>query len=240
MSENPHQTLRDHLVVALDVETRERAVELVETLGDRVANYKIGSRMFTRYGPAIVDEIGALGAEIFLDLKFHDIPNTVAGAVEAAVEREAIFMLTVHASGGREMVRRAAGAAGPEGPAIVAVTAMTSLDARDVRQVAGSEDLEAWADRLADLAVEAGADGLVCSAREVPAFRATHGEAAVLVTPGIRPPSAALHDQKRAVTPADALEAGSDYLVMGRPIYRADDPVAVVEEIGGQLATAER
>lgn len=239
MNEHQKEKLRDHLIVALDVDTREEAVDLVETLGDRVATYKLGSRMFTRYGPAILDVIGESGADLFLDLKFHDIPSTVAGAVEAAADRGDVSMLTVHASGGREMVRRASEAAGDDGPNVVAVTALTSLDERDVRDVAGSNDLDEWADRLANLAREAGADGLVCSAREAPSFRRDHGTSPLLVTPGIRPKSSALDDQKRAVTPAEALEAGSDYLVIGRPIYQADDPVAVVEEIGGELTDTD-
>ncbi len=236
MDDVQRRQVRDQLIVALDVETRQAALDLVETLGDRVSRYKIGARMFTRYGTEIVEAVGERGAEVFLDLKFHDIPNTVAGAVEAAADREDVFMVTVHASGGREMVRRAAEAAGREGPAIVAVTALTSLGERDVRDVAGGKELESWAHALGRLASEAGADGLVCSGHEVAAFRRAHGDALLLVTPGIRPEGAGADDQKRPVTPDEALEFGSDYLVVGRPIYRADDPVAVVEQIAAGIA----
>lgn len=235
MEDSQRQRLRDHLVVALDVERRDDALELVEALGDRVARYKVGPVMFTRYGPEILGAVADRGAEIFLDLKFHDIPNTVAGSVEVAAERDDIFMMTIHASGGREMIRRAADAAGDAGPEIIAVTAMTSLDARDVRDVAGTDDLNAWAKSLAGLALESGADGLVCSAREAAEFRSEFGRSHTLVTPGIRPAGSASDDQKRAVTPAEGIDSGSDFLVIGRPIYQADDPVAVVESIGESL-----
>jgi orotidine-5'-phosphate decarboxylase len=173
---------------------------------------------------------------LFLDLKYHDIPNTVAGAVEAAADRDDTFMLTVHASGGRAMIRRAASAAGEDGPSIVAVTALTSLDADDVREITGSGEVGEWAERLGDLAMEAGADGLVCSGQEVDDFRRAWGADPLLVTPGIRPASAAFDDQKRAVTPAEALDGGSDFLVVGRPIYEADDPIEVVERIADDIS----
>lgn len=232
-----HRRVRNQLVVALDVESRGAAVELVEQLGDRVAGYKVGPRLFTRHGPPLLDELADAGADLFLDLKFHDIPYTVAGAVEAAAARGDVSMLTVHASGGREMVRRAAEHAGEELD-VVAVTALTSLTEEDVRDVAGGAALEEWADRLARLAIDAGADGLVCSAREVESFRRAYGEEVRLVTPGIRPEWAARDDQERTVTPAEALDAGSDRLVMGRPVYRADDPVEAVERIGSTLPPA--
>ena len=235
MKDAQREKLRRHLVVALDLETIEQASDLVGQLGERVAKYKVGPRMFTRYGPEILDVVSESGAEVFLDLKFHDIPNTVAGSVAVAAERDDVFMLTVHASGGRQMIREAAEAAGEEGPNIVAVTALTSLDPRDVEDVAGGTELNRWADSLARLALEAGADGLVCSAREAGDFRDSYGESPVLVTPGIRPEGTASGDQKRVVTPAEALEAGSDFLVIGRPIYQADDPVAAVEGIAASL-----
>jgi orotidine-5'-phosphate decarboxylase len=236
MRDKTASRVRDHLIVALDLETRREALDLVERLGDRVDRYKVGPTMFTRYGPPLLDDLAELGAELFVDLKFHDIPNTVAGAVEAVAGREDVFLMTVHASGGREMIAEAARAAGPDGPEIVAVTALTSLDARDVRAVAGATTIDAWAGRLADLALEAGADGLVCSALEAPDFRQAHGAEPTLVTPGIRLADDERGDQKRVVTPGQALEAGSDYLVMGRSIYGADDPVAAVEAVGRSIA----
>jgi orotidine-5'-phosphate decarboxylase len=236
MNDSQRETLCEHLVVALDVETRDQAIALVEELGDRVRRYKIGARMFTRYGTDILDAVSERGGELFLDLKYHDIPNTVGGAVEAAAARDDIFMLTIHASGGRAMIRRAKSAAGEEGPSIVAVTALTSLDAGDVREISGSVELEQWAERLAHLAMEAGADGLVCSGQEVEVLRQTHGPDPLLVTPGIRPETGAFDDQKRAVTPVEALDGGSNFLVIGRPIYQADDPVAVVDNIAEDIS----
>jgi len=234
MDERQRQLVRRHLVVALDVESASAAVELVERLGARVDRYKVGARLFTRHGPELLDALADRGAELFLDLKFHDIPYTVAGAVEAAVERGDVSMVTVHASGGREMLERATDAAG-EAVEVVAVTALTSLDSDDVRAVSGEQPLEGWADRLARLALGAGVDGLVCSAREVGAFRESYGPEVRLVTPGIRPEGTGSDDQSRVVTPAEALEAGSDRLVVGRPVYRADDPVEAVGRIGRSL-----
>lgn len=235
MNERQKQLVREKLVVALDLEEWREALKLVEKLSGRVRRFKLGSRMFTRYGPEILDELAARRAEVFVDLKFHDIPNTVEGAVEAVAEREEVFLLTVHAAGGRAMVRSAARAAGASGPDVVAVTALTSLEADDVRAVAGGTDLEAWVDDLAELALSAGADGLVCSPREIETFRSGYGSEPILVTPGIRPESSARDDQKRTATPAEALEAGSDYLVVGRPIYGAENPAAAVDAIGESL-----
>lgn len=235
MNERQEQLVRDKLVVALDLEEQREALNLVEGLRGRVRRFKVGSRMFTRYGPDFLDELAARDAELFVDLKFHDIPNTVEGAVEAIAEREEVFLSTIHAAGGRAMVRSAARAAGGSGLDVVAVTALTSLEADDVRAVAGGGELEEWVDDLAELALGAGADGLVCSPRELEAFRSGYGTEPILVTPGIRPEPSVRDDQKRTATPAEALEAGSDYLVVGRPIYEAEDPAAAVDAIGESL-----
>lgn len=236
MDDRQKRLVRDHLVVALDVETRERSVRIVEKLGDRVDHYKVSPPLFTRHGPAYFEDLLAAGAtDLFLDLKFHDIPNTVEASVAEVAEHPGVSMLTVHASGGTEMVRSACDAAAAGDLDVVAVTALTSLSANEVRGLTGGLEVDTWADRLATLAVEAGVDGLVSSAREVGDLRDRFGDDLLLVTPGIRPEWAASDDQERVVTPAEALSAGSDRLVIGRPVHQADDPAEAVERIGRSL-----
>lgn len=234
------QKLREHVISALDVATMDEALALVDALDGRLKRYKVGSRMFTRYGPALLDALAERDVDVFLDLKFHDIPNTVAGAVESALSFDSVFMMTVHASGGADMIARAVEAAAQrtdEAPKIVAVTALTSLSPADMSQIGVDKALDQWAYSLGELALEAGADGLVCSAHEAAQMRERFGDEPVLVTPGIRLESkvAKDDDQSRVMTPKDALATGSDYLVIGRPIYRAEDPQGAVEEIGRSL-----
>lgn len=235
--------MNEHVIVALDVPDMQQALALVDQLGGVVSKFKVGSRLFTRHGPAFVEALAARGAQIFLDLKFHDIPNTVADAVGSALTLDAVFMLTIHAAGGREMIRRAAEAARgrPNPPKIVAVTALTSLALKDVRDLGVDLSPGDWAERLGALAIQAGADGLVCSPLEVAQLRARFPDA-LLVTPGIRPAAASAQaqstradDQQRILTPREALQLGSDLLVIGRPIYQAADPAQAALTIAQSL-----
>ncbi|QDG52498.1 orotidine-5'-phosphate decarboxylase [Persicimonas caeni] len=240
MNDAQQTKLREHVISALDVATMDEALELVDALDGKLSLFKVGSRMFTRYGPALLDVLAQRDVDVFLDLKFHDIPNTVAGAVESALSFESVFMMTVHASGGADMIARAVEAAAQRTdnpPKIVAVTALTSLSPDDMSQIGVELALDEWAYSLGELALDAGADGLVCSAHEAAQMRDRFGDDPLLVTPGIRPEKkmAKDDDQSRVMTPKDALDTGSDYLVIGRPIYQADDPAGAVEEIGSSL-----
>ncbi|MFU8804008.1 MAG: orotidine-5'-phosphate decarboxylase [Bradymonadaceae bacterium] len=233
------QIIRDQVIAALDVDTLEDALALVERLDGRVRRFKIGSRLFTLYGPQILDRLGDRGAEIFLDLKFHDIPSVIHQACKHGAAHEAVFMMTVHASGGRAMLEAAvegAAAGRHSPPAVIAVTALTSLSPDDVTSLGIATSLAEWAGRLAGLTVECGLDGLVCSPLEARTFRDRFGPDIKLVTPGIRlsTPGAG-DDQVRVMTPGKALAAGSSYLVIGRPIYEAEDPIAAVEAIGRSI-----
>ncbi len=240
MNEDQQAKLHTHLISALDVATIDEALALVDALAGHLSLFKVGSRMFTRYGPAILEALAERDVEVFLDLKFHDIPNTVAGAVESALQFDSVFMMTVHASGGPDMVRRAVETARQRAdnqPKIVAVTALTSLSPDDVTRLGVDMPLDEWAYRLAEIALDAGADGLVCSAHEAAQMRRRFGHEPLLVTPGIRPAHkrAKNDDQSRVMTPRDALDTGSNFLVIGRPIYRAADPLQAVRAIGETL-----
>lgn len=242
MNEEQAKKLRDQLIVALDVDTPDEALALVDTLSSRVSRFKIGSRMFTAVGPSILDAIGARGAEVFLDLKYHDIPSVVGDAVRiVAAQHHSVFMLTVHASGGPAMVDAAAEAAALRTGSpleVVAVTALTSLSPAETRILGIDLNLDDWAVKLAELAIDAGADGVVCSAREVARMRELFGPEPTIVTPGIRPDEHDRQpgdDQARTTTPRTALSLGSTYLVMGRPIYQAPDPIEVLDAIAATL-----
>lgn len=228
------------IIVALDVTSQKEALALAESLDPGLCRVKVGKALFTTAGPAVVRALHKLGFEVFLDLKFHDIPNTVAGAVAAAAKLQ-VWMLTVHASGGLAMLEAAVAAAednakGDRRPLIVAVTVLTSLDA-DALHLIGCRDPEpvVQVERLANLAIGAGCDGVVCSAREAGVLRARFGEQPLLVTPGIRPKDAEPDDQRRTLTPAEAIEAGSNYLVIGRPVTQAHNPVRVLRTIRKQI-----
>jgi orotidine-5'-phosphate decarboxylase len=227
------------MIVALDLPTAERALALVDHLGESVDYYKVGAPLFTRSGPAIVHELTRRGKRVFLDLKYHDIPNTVAHAVSAAAEL-GVAMLTVHASGGSAMMRAAREAVGSAGPRLVAVTLLTSFAATDLEEVWNKElrSLREEVARLAALAAEAGMDGVVASAIEAEAIKRRHGPDFTVVTPGIRPAGHGAGDQARVATPAEAVRAGSDYLVVGRPIVAAEDPVAVAHQIQREIESA--
>ena len=221
------------IAVALDAPDLETAARWAALVTPHVSTVKVGLELYLRYGPGIVASIrGASGVRIFLDLKLHDIPATVAGAARA-VARLHPDVLTVHATGGPEMVRAAVGAA-PD-TMIAAVTLLTSLDLGDLESIGVKGPLSDAVRRLAVLAVEAGARGLVCSPREVTDVRAEVGPDVTLITPGIRPAGAAAHDQARTATPEEALRAGADLLVIGRPITSAPDPGAAAAAIAAPL-----
>lgn len=236
---------RPAVILALDVEERSRAIELVALTRDAIDLFKIGSRLFTSEGPAIVAEIKALGASVFLDLKFHDIPATVEGAVRAATAL-GVAMMTVHTSGGLEMMRAAATAAAREAeraraarPLIVGVTVLTSLSKDDLARTFGiSGAVKDLVVRLAVQAREAGLDGVVASVEEARLIKDALGGDFKVVTPGIRPALAEAGDQKRIATPRAALEAGSDFLVVGRPIIEARFPREAAEGILRELEGA--
>jgi orotidine-5'-phosphate decarboxylase len=227
---------RDSLIVALDVANGDKARALIRDLGDAVTFFKVGMELFTAEGPAIVLDLVASGKRVFLDLKFHDIPNTVAGAVRTAASLGVSF-LTVHAGGGSKMLRAAVEAASHSAtkPTVLAVTVLTSLAADDLEEVGSSGGVEAQVLRLAGLAINAGCGGIVASAQEASALRQTLGTGFTLVTPGIRPPGGVAGDQARVVTPADAIGAGADYLVVGRPITASDSPRQAARAIAQEI-----
>jgi len=235
--------LRDRLIVALDVDSQAQAERLAERLDGLVRRFKIGSQLFTAGGPAVVEAIQKRGAEVFLDLKFHDIPNTVAGAAREAA-RLGVFMFNVHASGGLAMMKAAAEGAAAAAvelsvrrPLAIAVTVLTSLDRAALhRELGVTSSVEDHVLHLAELAREAGLDGTVASPVEIAAIRRSLGAAWVIVTPGVRPAGSAAGDQSRVATPGAATRAGAHYLVVGRPITGAPDPAAaaaaILEEMG--------
>jgi orotidine-5'-phosphate decarboxylase len=235
---------RDRLIVALDVETLADAERLVDRLQGLVTRFKIGSQLFTAAGPAAVESVHKRGAEVFLDLKFHDIPNTVAGAAREAA-RMGVLMFNVHASGGRAMMRAAAEGAGVAAkerggrrPLVLAVTVLTSLDRRALSQeLAVAVSVEGHVLHLARMAAEAGLDGCVASPSEIAALRTNRGPGWVIVTPGVRPAGSATDDQSRIATPRAAVAAGARYLVVGRPITAAPDPVRAAEAILQEMAS---
>lgn len=230
----------NNLIVALDLPTSTEALVLVDELGDAAGYFKVGAQLFTREGPSLVRELKDRDKQVFLDLKYHDIPNTVARAVEAAAEI-GVDMITLHASGGTAMMRAARDATGMDGPKLVAVTLLTSFTGSDIEEV-WDKELRSIRDdvaRLSALAAEAGLDGVVSSALEVEAVKRRHGGDFIVVTPGIRPAGAKAGDQARTATPAEAIRAGADYLVIGRPVHAAEDRRAAFDRIAAEVAEAE-
>lgn len=226
-------------IVALDVTRAADALALVETLGDRCRFYKVGAVLFAAEGPPVVRHLRAEGADVFLDLKFHDIPNTVRGAVAAATEL-GVRLLTVHAAGGRAMVEAAVQAAS-DACEVFAVTVLTSMDDRMLREAAGRGDVAVVDEvlRLARLARAAGAAGVVCSGAEAPRVRAEHGDALGVLVPGVRLDGGNRHDQARVVTPGEAATAGARYVVLGRAVTEAADPRAAMDAVWRALDRAE-
>ena len=224
------------VIVALDVPEARDALALAARLDPKLCRVKVGKELFVAAGPAVVAQLQERGFEVFLDLKFHDIPNTVAGACRSAA-RLGVWMLNIHASGGVAMMRAArdalAGVARP--PLVIGVTILTSLGDADLGAIGFTGTAHDNAVRLARLARESGLDGVVCSAREAPAMREAAGADFVLVTPGIRLATDAKGDQSRTVTPPEAVRLGADYLVIGRPITQSKDPVATLESIRASL-----
>ncbi len=231
---------RSRLILALDVPDRNAAIGVLDRLAGQVGCFKVGLELFVREGPRLVEEIRSRGENVFLDLKLHDIPNTVAGAVRSACSL-GVQMLTLHSSGGREMLEAAAAAAGESAspPLLLAVTALTSMSPEAVRDIGIAEPVPEWVDRLAEIARRSGVHGLVASALELPSLRRRFGRALQIVVPGIRPAGTEGQDQCRTARPADAILGGADFLVVGRPILRARDPAgaarAILQEIGDAL-----
>ncbi len=227
------------VIVALDYQNEAPALGLADRLAPELCRLKVGKELFTRCGPALVEKLQGRGFDVFLDLKFHDIPNTVAGAVRVAASL-GVWMVNVHAGGGRRMMEAAVDAVQGSGhrPKLVAVTVLTSMSDDDLQELGYSQGTQARVCQLADLAAKSGVDGVVCSAQETEVLRRERGQGFCLVTPGIRLAGDAAGDQHRVVTPAQAVANGSDYLVIGRSITGAENPLAALEQIHAELATS--
>jgi orotidine-5'-phosphate decarboxylase len=227
-------TPRDRLIVALDVADAAAARAMVDRLAGHVGMFKVGSQIFTAAGPDFVREVIARGEKVFLDLKFHDIPNTVAGAVSSAGQL-GVSLVDVHALGGREMLEAAVGALPAMGIRLLAITVLTSHKEETLASIGVTGSVADSVRRLAVLARDAGADGVVASPQEVALVREACGRDFMIVTPGIRPAGSARGDQARTATPASAVAAGADYIVVGRPILEAADPAAAADAIVREL-----
>ena len=225
------------IIVALDFPSDQPALTLVDQLDPAKCRLKVGKELFTRSGPTLVRDLQNRCFDVFLDLKFHDIPNTTSAALAAAAYL-GVWMVNVHASGGEKMMtacRDRLESFGKDRPLLIAVTVLTSMGPEDLAGIGITDSPEAQVSRLATLTRSCGLDGVVCSAQEAPALKAEQGKDFKLVTPGIRPLSADKGDQQRIMTPTDALKAGSDYLVIGRPITQAADPLAALEAIHSEV-----
>lgn len=231
-------TAQDRLIVALDVPSAVEAQRLVGQIGDAAGIYKIGKQLFTAEGPQIVRDLVSSGRKVFLDLKFHDIPNTVAGAVGSASQL-GVTMLTVHASGGSKMLKAAVEAAGA-GPRVLAVTVLTSISNEDLQELGVAGRVRDQVLRLAALAKAAGCSGIVASPNEVAELRRELGAGFDIVTPGVRPAGADKGDQARVAAPAEAIFAGATHLVVGRPITGANDPAAAARSIVAEIESASQ
>jgi orotidine-5'-phosphate decarboxylase len=231
-------TPKDRLAVALDLPSEQEALKLVDRLGDTCQWFKVGMELYYAAGNSIVQQLRDRGFNVFLDLKLHDIPNTVAGAVRSATQAGA-SLLTIHATGGVAMMSAAAEAASaPGSPRLLAVTILTSMDAKELAGIGISASPAEQVLRLARLAQASGIDGMVCSAEEVAALRKETGPNTLLAIPGIRPTGSSMEDQKRIATPAEAIALGASMLVVGRPITRAADPAAAAQAILEEIEQA--
>ncbi|WP_100640370.1 orotidine-5'-phosphate decarboxylase [Marinobacter salexigens] len=232
------QTSNDpNIIVALDFPAANPALELADKLDPKKCRLKVGKELFTRSGPQLVESLQKRGFDVFLDLKFHDIPNTASAAVAAAADL-GVWMVNVHASGGEKMMlacREQLDTFGKDKPLLIAVTVLTSMSAEDLAGIGITGLPEAQVSRLATLTRNCGLDGVVCSAQEARKLKTEQGIDFKLITPGIRPLTADKGDQQRIMTPSDALKAGSDYLVIGRPITQAIDPLAALEAIHAEV-----
>jgi orotidine-5'-phosphate decarboxylase len=230
---------RDRLIVALDVSSEIDAENIIASIGDSVSTFKVGKQLFTAQGPVMVRRLIDSGYKVFLDLKYHDIPNTVAAAVKEAAEL-GVAMLTVHASGGTKMLKAAqeAAASSATTPLLLAVTVLTSLGDEDLAELGIAGRAVDHVLRLATLARNAGVGGIVASAREAQAIRQALGSGFAIVTPGVRPAGASAGDQARVVTPAEAIRAGATHIVVGRPITEANDPGHVARKIIAEIESA--
>ncbi len=225
------------IIVALDFEQQLAALDLVSQLDPRLCRLKVGKEMFTHFGPEFVKQLHQRGFDVFLDLKFHDIPNTVAKAVKAAADL-GVWMVNVHASGGSRMMVAAKEALvnfGSDKPSLIAVTVLTSMEQSDLTELGINLSLAEQVLKLATLTKQSGLDGVVCSAHEASLLKAQLGKKFQLVTPGIRPSFAGTDDQKRVMAPSEAVSAGVDYMVIGRPITKAKDPLAALHAIYQEL-----
>jgi orotidine-5'-phosphate decarboxylase len=222
------------IIVALDFAEAEQALALTRRLHPALCRVKIGKELFTAAGPHLVESIMGQGFDVFLDLKFHDIPNTVASACKAAA-RLGVWMLNIHALGGRKMLTAAREAVPVGKTRLIAVTLLTSLEREDLDEIGLNGNPGEIVQRLALLAHGCGLDGVVCSALEARQLRNIIGDAFCLVTPGIRPADTAANEQKRVATPREAIENGSDYLVIGRPITQARDPIQVLQQLNDEI-----
>lgn len=229
---------REKLIVALDVSTAAAAQKIVAAVGDSALTYKVGMQLYTAEGPRVVRDLVASGRRVFLDLKYHDIPTTVAAAVHEAAQL-GVSMLTVHASGGAKMLHAAADAARANNPTllVLGVTVLTSLDQNELEKVGFKGSVRDEVLRLARMALDNGCKGIVTSAHETAAVRAELGHNFVIVTPGVRPAGSRHGDQARVATPAEAIAAGASYIVVGRPITEAADPAAEALAILGQISS---
>src|SRR5690349_20223076 len=240
---------RSSLIVALDFDSLSSAVKFATQIADLVGMFKIGNQLFTVAGPGAVKEIAALGAGVFLDLKYHDIPNTVAGAVLSAAAMTGVQLVNVHALGGKAMMEAAAQAIsvgvpmGADRPRLLAVTILTSMDQKTMKEVGVGGTPKSRVVKLAQLAKESGVDGVVASVQETKAIRKACGSEFLIVTPGVRPKDSAVEsavdDQSRKATPKEAIRAGADFLVVGRPILAAADPRAAAQSIVDEIAAAK-
>lgn len=237
MNENPRDNdPRQRLIVALDVSTAAAAQRIVAAVGDSALTYKVGMQLYTAEGPQVVRDLVASGRRVFLDLKYHDIPNTVGAAVKEAAQL-GVSMLTVHAAGSGKMLRAAVEAAETRPRLMVlAVTVLTSLDAHDLENIGVRGTVEDSVVRLATIALANGCHGVVASAREASTLRAELGHDFAIVTPGVRPAGSSAQDQVRIVTPAEAIASGASHIVVGRPITEAADPAAEARAILGQIS----
>ena len=232
-----NKEIRGKLIVALDVDNEKRALEIVDKLKDQVNFFKIGLELFTSCGPDIVAAVKAKGCDVFLDLKFHDIPNTAAKSTAAAA-RLGVSILNVHALGGYDMMKRCAEsivaeakASKIEKPRIIAVTILTSMEKKSLKKIGINDNIKIEVSKLAKLAKDASLDGVVASPSEVKLIRRELGEEFIIVTPGVRPEWAATNDQKRIATPKEAVLNGATYIVVGRPIVEASDPLAAAKRV---------